>query len=285
MRFFKFENLIDSENDVYILKPAIAIFYCQRRGDMNVMSLQDKVILITGALGDGGREAIRLFLEKGARVAANDILSVDRFTAWEKLIGQYGAERLLYVQADCCEELQVKATIDRVEAHFGKLDGCYHNVYANPSLSIDEMSMADWELSLRGTLTSAFLVCKYAAALMKRSGGGSIVNTSSILGTMPHSKNASYGAGKAGLEQLTRFAAMEYARYGIRVNAIAPGDFKGEELLRTMPPSHYEWMKSDSLIGRSGTPDEINEVAAFLLSDAASYVTGSVYPVNGGLRL
>ena len=111
------------------------------------------------------------------------------------------------------------------------------------------------------------------------------MNTSSILGTKPYGANASYGAGKAGMEQLTRYAAVEYAKYGIRVNAVIPGDFKGEQLLATMPPSHFEEMRALTLIGRSGTPDEINEVAAFLLSDAASYVTGSMYPVNGGVWL
>ena len=111
------------------------------------------------------------------------------------------------------------------------------------------------------------------------------MNTSSILGTVPKFNNASYGAGKAGMEHLTRYAAVEFAPYGIRANAIVPGDFKGEELLKTMSAEFFEAMKTETLIGRNGTPNEINEVAAFLLSDAASYVTGSVYPVTGGLWL
>lgn len=248
-------------------------------------SLQDKVILITGALGDGGSEAIKLFLERGAYVAAGDMKPLDLFSEWETLHQGYGRERMLYVQADFCDESLVKEVMERVERHFGRLDGAYHNVYANPELSLAEMSMEDWELSLRGTLTSAFLACKYSAQLMMKSGGGSIVLTSSLLGSVPRFHNASYGAGKAGMEQLMRYAAVEYAPDGIRVNAVAPGDFKGEQLLSTMPQSHFEWMKAESLIGRSGTPGEINEVAAFLLSDASSYVTGSVYPVNGGLWL
>lgn len=252
---------------------------------MSGASLLGKVIFITGALGDGGSEAVKLFLQKGALIAAADIKPLTEFPEWDSLLEQYGSERLLYMNMDCCKEDQVKAAIEQSEVYFGRLDGSYHNVYINKALSITEMSMEDWELSLRGTLTSAFLVCKYSAELMKKSGGGSIVNTSSILGTVPRYTNSSYGAGKAGMEQFTRYAAVEYAPFGIRANAVVPGDFKGEKLLATLPSTHNESMKEIALISRSGTPNEINEVAAFLLSDAASYVTGSMYPVNGGLWL
>ncbi|MBP1990717.1 SDR family NAD(P)-dependent oxidoreductase [Paenibacillus eucommiae] len=250
---------------------------------MNISNLQDKVIVITGALGDAGREAITLFLKKGARIAASDIKAIETYPEWETLLQRYGNNRMLYVKADFTDEDQVRDVFERIKQHFGRLDGSYHNVYINPSLSIAEMSAQDWNRSMEGTLTSAFLVCKYAAQLMIASGGGSIVNTSSILGTVPRYNNASYGAGKAGMEQLTRYAAVEFAPYGIRANAIVPGDFKGEELLKTMSAEFFEAMKTTTLIGRNGTPNEINEVAAFLLSDAASYVTGSVYPVTGGL--
>lgn len=252
---------------------------------MNSASLQDKVILITGALGDAGREAIKLFLEKGALVAACDIKTIDGFPEWEALQKQYGSDHLLYMEANCMKEDHVISVMERIDQYYGRLNGSYHNVYVNRGFTIAELSLQDWEDSIKGTLTSTFLVCKYAAQLMIRSGGGAIVNTSSILGSSARVYNAAYGAGKAGLEQLTRSIAVEYAPYGIRANAVIPGDFKGEQLLATLSQEHFEGMKKTALIGRSGTPNEINEVAAFLLSDAASYVTGSMYPVNGGLWL
>lgn len=252
---------------------------------MDISSLQGKVIVITGALGDAGREAIALFLQKGACIAASDIKPIDTYPEWEDLLQKYGRNRMLYMEADFTNEDQVSHVFEGIREHFGRLDGSYHNVYINPGLSITEMSAKDWNRSLEGTLTSAFLVCKYAAQLMIASGGGSMVNTSSILGTVPRYNNASYGAGKAGMEQLTRYAAVEFAPYGIRANAIVPGDFKGKQLLKTMTAEYFEAVKKTTLIGRNGTPNEINEVAAFLLSDAASYVTGSVYPVTGGLWL
>src|SRR5690606_10119024 len=106
-----------------------------------------------------------------------------------------------YIEANATIESQVRSMMNAVDQFFGRLDGCYHNVYTNKVGLIREQSLEDWEDNLRGTLTSAFLVCKYAADLMRQSGGGSIVNTSSILGgAYPRPGNAGYGAGKAGLE-------------------------------------------------------------------------------------
>ncbi|MBP1990148.1 SDR family NAD(P)-dependent oxidoreductase [Paenibacillus eucommiae] len=250
---------------------------------MCALQLQNKVILITGALGLAGKAAIEQFLSKGAAIAAMDIKETDDFAELSDLQQKYGAERLIYIKADCTQEEQIKSAIIQIDSSFGRLNGYYHNVYVNPSLAIADMSLSEWEHSLRGTLTSGFLICKHAAPLMMASGGGAIVNNSSILGSRVRPNTAVYGTGKAGLEQLTRAIAYEYAAYGIRANTIVPGDFKSEQQLLSLPREHMEGMKVESLIGRSGTPEEINEVAAFLLSDASSYVTGSSYPVNGGL--
>ncbi|MBP1994555.1 SDR family NAD(P)-dependent oxidoreductase [Paenibacillus eucommiae] len=253
---------------------------------MGSLQLQDKVILITGALGAAGRAAIELFLDKGALVAASDIKTVEHFPDLEDLQKQYGSNRLIYVEADFMKEDQVKAVMAQINKYFGRLNGSYHNVYINAWGDIANLSLEEWEASITGTLTSTFLVCKYAAELMIASGGGSIVNVSSILGgKIAMSHNAGYGAAKAGVEHLTRIIAVEYAEHGIRANAVVPGDFKNEQVYATMSQEHFDTMKKTTLIGRSGTPNEINEVAAFLLSDAASYVTGSMYPVNGGLGI
>lgn len=248
---------------------------------MGSLQLQDKVILITGALGKAGKSAVSLFLEKGASVAACDVKAESAFEEKQDLQRRYGTDRLLYVEADVTNELQVQSFMKSIKFYFGRLDGCYHNVYVNKAKAIAEQTLEDWEANIRGTLTSTFLVCKYAAKLMKETGGGSIVNTSSIMGgELVRARNAGYSAGKAGLEQLTRVAAAEFAQDGIRVNAVVPGDFKSLETIARLGP---DYMKDTTLIGRTGTPNEINAVAAFLLSDEASYVTGSMYPVDGGL--
>jgi NAD(P)-dependent dehydrogenase (short-subunit alcohol dehydrogenase family) len=249
------------------------------------LQLQDKVIVITGALGAAGHAAVKLFAEKGAFVAACDLKPESDFPELESLRDRFGDDRLFYVKADMTKEDHVQGLIESIERTWGRLDGCYNTVYVNRYQRIAEQSLEYWEDSIRGTLTSAFLVNKYAAELMMASGGGSIVNVSSVLGSIPLSKNAAYGAGKAGLEQLTRVVAVEYAEYGIRANAVVPGDFKVEQEHANASQQHIATMRQKALLGRSGFPIEINEVAAFLLSDAASYVTGSMYPVTGGLWL
>lgn len=250
---------------------------------MSTLPLQGKVILVTGALGQAGRSAVPFFLGKGASIAACDIRPEADFTEKADLEEQFGKERLVYIQANATNEDEIRSLMQSVKEYFGRLDGCYHNVYQSVVKRIEELALEEWEYTIRGTLTSTFLVTKYAAELMKETGGGAIVNTSSILGgKIAQARNAGYGAAKAGVEHLTRVAAVEYADAGIRVNAVVPGDFKSAEHAEKLGPEH---MKNSTLIRRTGTPNEINAVAAFLLSDESSYVTGSMYPVNGGLAI
>jgi NAD(P)-dependent dehydrogenase (short-subunit alcohol dehydrogenase family) len=252
---------------------------------MSKLQLEDKVICITGALGTAGRPAIKLFLDKGAKLAACDLKDQEEYAEMNAFPELYGSERFLYIRADVTNEQQVTEAISAIEGYFGRLDGLYHNAYVNHYKRIAEQSLASWNATINGTLTSTFLICKHAAELMARSGGGSIVNTSSILGSKPLESNGGYGAAKAGLEQLTKVMALEYAIQGIRANSIVPGDFRTEMDWQISSEEFKETMRKTTLIGRSGKPNEINEVAAFLLSDAASYITGSSYTVTGGLWL
>lgn len=247
--------------------------------------LYNKVILLTGALGVLGSVATRLFLERGACIAACDIRASNEDGGISALLTEYGERRLLYITGDMTSETDVDRLFRQIEDHYGRLDGTYHNVFVNKSSTIANQTLQDWEESIRGTLTSTFLVNRHSARRMRQNGGGSIVNTSSILGSVPLAENAAYGAGKAAVEQLTRVAAVEFAQWGIRVNAIAPGDFKSENVLAQASDSQKETMRRLTLIGRSGHPNEINELAAFLLSDAASYATGSIFQVTGGFGL
>ncbi|GIP37579.1 NAD(P)-dependent oxidoreductase [Paenibacillus sp. J31TS4] len=247
--------------------------------------LEEKIILITGALGQAGRSAARLFLEKGARLALCDRRPLADAPEVERLREQVGDRRFLFIEADVCTEEGAAALIARVEEHYGRLDGLYHNVYTNVWKPLLDLSLTEWEETLKGTMTSAYLVCREAVPLMIRSGGGSIVNTSSILGQVPKKGCLAYGAGKAGLNQFTRVLAVDYAASGIRANVVVPGDFKSDEVLARQSEKSRQAMREETLAGRSGRADEINEVAAFLLSDAASYVTASLYTVDGGYRL
>ncbi len=246
--------------------------------------LQDKVVLITGCLGTLGRSAIEMFLERGATIYGCDSVPVDKYPEIGLLQERYGELRLKIRQADMCDENGVKAVIADVDHSFGRLDGTYHNVYTSGWKPIVDMSLEEWDSSIRGTLTSTFLLNKYAIPLLIRSGGGSIVNTSSILGQVVSKGCLAYGAAKAGVDHMTRVVAADYAEYGIRANLLVPGDFDTKESIGRQSEQQKAAIKQNVWLGRSGSADEINEVAAFLLSDASSYVTGSRYLVDGGFH-
>lgn len=246
--------------------------------------LQDKVVLITGCLGMLGSSAIRLFLEKGAVVFGCDRHPLAGFPDIQQLQAHYGDTRFAYMEADVCDEEMVLAVMSEIKRQYGRLDGTYHNVYTNVWKPALELSLAEWEDSLRGTLTSTFLVNKHAIPLLIESGGGSIVNTSSILGQLVSPGCLAYGAAKAGVNHMTRVVAADYAHCGIRANVLVPGDFRSDEALPKQSPREIEAIRQHAWLGRSGRADEINEVAAFLLSDQASYVTGALYNVDGGFH-
>ncbi|MBB6671654.1 SDR family NAD(P)-dependent oxidoreductase [Cohnella nanjingensis] len=255
-----------------------------RRGK-SLKPLDGKVILVTGCLGTAGRSAVTMFLRKGAVVFGCDRRPIDGSLEKEAARAAGGKERFAYRQADLCEEEEVMGVMTELDRRFERLDGTYHNVYTNVWKPALELTLPEWDETIRGTLTSTFLVCKHALPLLIRSGGGSIVNASSILGQLVQPGCLAYGAAKAGVNQLTRVLAADYAAYGIRANALVPGDFKPDEALARQSGQEKEAMRRHSWLGRSGRADEINEVAAFLLSDAAAYVTGALYTVDGGFHV
>lgn len=247
-------------------------------------ALQDKVIWITGAAGMLGQSAVSMFLERGAVIIACDRKPIEEAPIVARLQAQFGEDRLYYAQADIYEETGVVAVAEEIDRRFGRLDGCYHTVYGNVWKPALELTLDEWEFTLKGTLTSTFLVCKSALSLMIRSGGGSIVNVSSVLGQIVSPGCLAYGASKAGLNQLTRVIAGDYGAQGIRANALVPGDFRTEEALAKQSENEREGMRKHSWLGRSGSTEEINEAASFLLSDASSYITGALFPVDGGFH-
>lgn len=244
--------------------------------------LQNKVIVITGALGKIGFSSTRMFLERGAKVVANDWVVANDAPRMLALMEQYGSERLLFVEADASDEDQVIGLFSQIRDRFGRLDGSFHNCYLQNRKPVTGYTLEDWNQVIQGTLTSTFLISKHAILLMKDSGGGSIVNTSSILGMKPRVGEGAYGSAKAGINFLTQVIAAENANHGIRANVIVPGDIKEPKQRTTQKAAE---IRKDILLGRSGTPDEVSELAAFLLSDASAYITGSLYTIDGGIRI
>jgi len=241
-----------------------------------INELHNKVIWVTGALGLIGIASLEHFLKMGACVIGTDIRDAREHPIIQRLQETYGDKLVLRI-SDATYERQIKDDVDAMVSAFGRIDGLFHNSYTQIWKGILEMTLPEWEAVHAGTLTSTFLVNKYAVSAMIETGGGSIVNTSSILGVLPQKKTAiAYSAAKAAVNHMTRIIALEYAQYGLRANAIVPGDIKSPDRSQDT---------ACNLTGRSGRPEEVAKLAAYLLSDASAYVTGSLYHIDGGFMM
>jgi NAD(P)-dependent dehydrogenase (short-subunit alcohol dehydrogenase family) len=233
--------------------------------------LDNKVAFVTGAASGIGKAAAELFRREGATVIAADTVAGDGLTPLDA-----GAEE------------EVRALIETIVADHGGIDVVFANAGVSGGLAgIFEQTSADWHEILRVNLIGPFLAIKYAAPHMKDRGGGSIICTASVAGLRSGAGGAAYSASKAGLINLVKVAATQFAGSNVRVNAICPG------LVETgMTREMYEWARSsgkEQRIGRlnplkrGGQPGEIAAVALFLASEAASYVNGQAIVVDGGL--
>lgn len=245
--------------------------------------LADKSIIVTGAASGIGAETARHFATLGARLTLADRAA--NATIAEEIREAGGTAR--FVAADVSDEAQVKALVEAAVGEYGRLDGGFNNAGVDQQpLSLHEISIAEWRRVTDVDLTGVFLCMKYEIAAMLRTGGGAIVNTSSVLGAIAVPQSAAYIAAKHGVVGLTRAAAVEYARRGIRANAILPGAiatpmFADAEKDPAMA-AQLEAVKEAHPINRMGKPAEIAALAAYLLSDTAGYTTGTAIPCDGG---
>jgi len=239
--------------------------------------LSGKVAVITGAARGIGRATLEVFLAEGARVVATD---VDGTTLAEV------AGDALTVVGDVSVEDDARAMIEAAVSTYGRIDVLVANAGVIPLSTIDQTSTADWDHVMAVDGRGMFLTCKFAIEHMARQGSGSIVLLSSISGQRGQVGQAAYGPAKYVATGLTHHLAVEWAARGIRVNAVAPGTIRTDavvSLLETPEGQAYvEEIEARHPIGRLGEPREVAEAIAFLASDAASFITGAVLPVDGG---
>lgn len=242
--------------------------------------LKDKVVLVTGAAGGIGLASSRRFLAAGACL----IISDKDEAALRQAADDLNTPGLTVVAADISDATSVQRLFAAIETAHGRLDGAFNNAgRGGGEIPLGEMDHALWHDIIATNLTGTFLCMQAELQLMQRQGRGAIVNNSSILG-LHGGINAAYTAAKHGVCGLTKSAALTYGAQGIRVNAVCPGLVEAGLGLKVLARSADKVEQYLALHpqGRPGTPEEVADAALWLLSDAASYVTGHMLPVDGG---
>lgn len=247
--------------------------------------LQGKVALITGAGSGIGREASLLWASEGASIVAVDI---DRTSAQHTADAvQSAGGRAVAVQADVARAQDCERMIAAAEREFGKLNILFNNAGIMHSQDDDAVSTdeAVWDLTMNINAKGVFFGCKYGIPALRRAGGGAIVNTASFVAILgAATPQVAYTASKGAVLALTRELAVVHARENIRVNALCPGPLKTEMLMKFLDTDEKKQRRLVHIpIGRFGEAKEIARAALFLVSDDASYVTGTEFLVDGGI--
>ncbi len=245
--------------------------------------LDGKVALVTGAGSGIGRATALAFARDGAKVVAADIV-VEGGEETASLIREAGGEAT-FVKADVSQAADVEALVARVVSTYGRLDCAHNNAGIEGMMaSTADQTEAMWDRVIAVNLTGVWLCMKYEIPQMLKQGGGAIVNTASGAGLIGVPTMPAYVASKHGVVGLTKTAALEYAKSGIRVNAVCPGIIQTPmvERLVTEQPQLGEALVAAEPIGRTGQPEEIAEAVVWMCSEAASFVTGHAMSVDGG---
>ncbi len=249
------------------------------------MRLRDKVALITGAGGGIGRESAVLFAAEGAAILVVDVN--DKAGAETVALVEQSGRRAAYCRADVSKAADCQKMVEAAEKTFGRLDVLFNNAGIMHPKDDDAIATAEdvWDLTLDINAKGVYLGCKYGIPALRRSGGGSVINTASFVAWMgAATPQIAYTASKGAVLSMTRELAVIHARQNIRVNALCPGPLKTELLMSFL---NTEAKKQRRLVhipmGRFGEAEEIAKAALFLASDDSSYVTGTDFLVDGGI--
>jgi 3-oxoacyl-[acyl-carrier protein] reductase len=245
------------------------------------MRLEGRVALITGSGSGIGEATVRRFVREGAVVVINDIDGDQARSVTAEL--QRGGARALSVAVDVTRRADVEAMVICVVDQFGRLDVLVNNAGINRDAMSHKMTEEQWDQVLTVNLKGTFLCAQAALPRMREKGWGRVINTSSIA-SLGNIGQANYAASKAGVIGLTRTLALEYAKFGITVNCVAPGPVM-TRMLAGVPEPIREKIVAQVPVGRIARPEEIAAVHAFLASDDAAFITGQVFFVDGGMSV
>jgi NAD(P)-dependent dehydrogenase (short-subunit alcohol dehydrogenase family) len=245
--------------------------------------LAGKIALVTGGASGIGRATALTFAREDAQVIVAD-RSVDGGEETVQMVKAAGREAL-FVKTDVSQATEVEGLIKQAVATYGRLDCAFNNAgIEGVWVQTADCTEENWDRTLTINLKGVWLCLKYEIPQMLTQGGGAIVNNASLAGLVGAATLPAYVASKHGVVGLTKTAALEYAKAGIRVNAVCPGIIRtpmGDRVIQAYPQT-ADAMLAQEPIGRWGTPEEVAEAVVWLCSDAASFVTGHAMAVDGG---
>lgn len=249
------------------------------------MKLRDKVIFISGGASGIGLSCVEAYIHEGAKVF---IIDTDEHALKTALVKFENSAKGYY--GDISEKEDVRKALNAALDSFGRIDVIHNNAaIANPSKSIDETSEEEWDALMNINLKGIFWTSKFGIEELKKS-KGCILNTSSMVGELGQSMHAVYTATKGGINSLTKSMTLDYAKHGIRVNAVAPAGV-WTPLLRKWaneqqdPSSIEQYLDNIHVLGYCPNGDVVADACVFLISDDARFVTGCILPVSGGAEL
>lgn len=246
------------------------------------MILKDKISLVTGSGRGIGRSIALNFAKEDSTVFVNDV-NAENVEETAELINKLGGKCFVYL-ANVGNSKEVKKMFEYIFGKAGRIDILVNNAGILRDITLQKMSETDWDDVIRINLKSVFNCCKAALPKMIENSYGRIINISSVSGLKGNFGQTNYAASKAGIIGFTKSLAYETAKKGITVNAVAPG-FIETDILKAIPDNIMEKITSGIPMGHMGKPDDIANMVLFLASNEASYITGQVFNVNGGLLM
>lgn len=244
--------------------------------------LDGKVALVTGSSRGIGKAIAMKFASEGADIVLNGFGGQKELKDAEKSVKQFGGGVIGFL-GDVSKPDFVKKMVDGAVKRFGKIDILVNNVGIYNRHTLEECSLKDWEKTIATNLTSAFLLCKEVAPIMKKSNFGRIVNISSIAGIVGSSHGPDYAASKAALVALTKSLSADLGKFNIRVNSISPS-YVNTDMLKYWSKEKIKEKSNEMVLGRVAEPEEIANIVLFLASEDSSIMTGENIVVGGGKK-